>query len=772
MIQRSASFRERNSSKKNTQATSNDSLVNKVHEHRKVDYHRINMTLLKYIVKSSQHDLKDAEHSHNLKQAGKNVLLMLAITAAFFGLTNQWSFVDSLWFSFVTLTTIGYGDLTPETTFSRTMFIFLSKIGLGSMTLFLAEMIDYGNRHRENRRLAAERIRLAENTGEVDSNKSTLHTRVCCGLLPSARTVVQKAGLKALHALLSFAVAMIVGASMLTWSEGWVFIDSIYFAFQTSSTIGYGDQTSLYRHWTFVSDKLGEVDQSQLWSEIRLGYNASLGEVNPAECLASRGLCHVVGDDSDQGGAEDMHCDCSFSDIAKLTLAIYFLLSAGSLAALFDAIMTYSEALSLETKRMAARASTAVKKKAESFKDAVFGDSDSDGEGNGDGDGDGASKKVAVETDSNNSNDNSDGQNNEKANGKVSVTSTENTTTENTTTENTTTENTTTSTTTTTKIVPESNTTKITRKMSNSTPAMMMKKFRRATVTLRATQKTTWYKSTCARLSGVCFACGVYMLFGSIVFILLEPETFDTLWASYYFCATTLTTIGFGDYTVSTPAGKIFVIFYGILGIAMVSRLLSNTQDEMAQGSHDRVACLQKHICCKESAKKWPNRVWLLIMVSIQSAVVYAVGVCLFIVFEVAVGKSGDFLIDGDINGTKWSDLDVLLFFNTVTTTTVGYGANYYPRTDAGRMYLVFFSWVALANTFFLVEAITLFVKQQSQERWELRQKDLMATTGLTELTSLLDADGDGEIDDCVVESMMAGDLRTFEAKHKAHVKT
>ena len=63
------------------------------------------------------------------------------------------------------------------------------------------------------------------------------------------------------------------------------------------------------------------------------------------------------------------------------------LLSAGSLAALFDAIMTYSEALSLETKRMAARASTAVKKKAESFKDAVFGDSDSDGEGNGDGDG-------------------------------------------------------------------------------------------------------------------------------------------------------------------------------------------------------------------------------------------------------------------------------------------------------------------------------------------------------------------------------------------------
>ena len=111
----------------------------------------------------------------------------------------------------------------------------------------------------------------------------------------------------------------------------------------------------------------------------------------------------------------------------------------------------------------------------------------------------------------------------------------------------------------------------------------------------------------------------------------------------------------------------------------------------------------------------------------------------LFLVFEVAVGQGGNPYIEENVNGTSWLNLDVLLFYNSVTTTTIGYGANFYPRNTSGQIYLIIFSWFTLANTFYLISAISNFVKQRATHRWEIRQKDLMITTGLGELEGLLD---------------------------------
>jgi voltage-gated potassium channel len=40
---------------------------------------------------------------------------------------------------------------------------------------------------------------------------------------------------------------------------------------------------------------------------------------------------------------------------------------------------------------------------------------------------------------------------------------------------------------------------------------------------------------------------------------------------SLYFTVTTLTTVGFGDLVPRTPAGKVFTIFYIIVGIGLLS---------------------------------------------------------------------------------------------------------------------------------------------------------------------------------------------------------
>ena len=105
---------------------------------QKLDYDHVTRDLLKYVVNSSETAMLEEKYNDKLKSAALNVLIMLSIITAFFGLTEEWSFGDSLWFSFVTMTTIGYGDFTPTTPFGRGWFVVLSIVGLGQMTLFLA----------------------------------------------------------------------------------------------------------------------------------------------------------------------------------------------------------------------------------------------------------------------------------------------------------------------------------------------------------------------------------------------------------------------------------------------------------------------------------------------------------------------------------------------------------------------------------------------------------------------------------------------------------
>ena len=51
-----------------------------------------------------------------------------------------------------------------------------------------------------------------------------------------------------------------------------------------------------------------------------------------------------------------------------------------------------------------------------------------------------------------------------------------------------------------------------------------------------------------------------YLFLGGFIFYSLEPDNFPTLIESTYFCAISLTTIGYGDYSVGTDAGKIVLL--------------------------------------------------------------------------------------------------------------------------------------------------------------------------------------------------------------------
>ena len=74
------------------------------------------------------------------------VLVVLGSGAWFYHWAEGWSWLDSLYFTVVTLTTIGYGDLHPTTPTSKIFTIVFIFIGLGIISSFIVLLAERANR--------------------------------------------------------------------------------------------------------------------------------------------------------------------------------------------------------------------------------------------------------------------------------------------------------------------------------------------------------------------------------------------------------------------------------------------------------------------------------------------------------------------------------------------------------------------------------------------------------------------------------------------------
>ena len=68
------------------------------------------------------------------------IITWLGVGTIAFHYLETWSWIDSLYFSVSTLTTVGYGDLVPTTTMSKLFATFYILIGVAIMLTALASI--------------------------------------------------------------------------------------------------------------------------------------------------------------------------------------------------------------------------------------------------------------------------------------------------------------------------------------------------------------------------------------------------------------------------------------------------------------------------------------------------------------------------------------------------------------------------------------------------------------------------------------------------------
>lgn len=77
--------------------------------------------------------LRDRNYRHLLI----TTTIILLVGSLVFHYLEGWDYIDALYFSIITLTTIGYGDFSPQTTGGKVFTIFYIIVGIGVILAFI-----------------------------------------------------------------------------------------------------------------------------------------------------------------------------------------------------------------------------------------------------------------------------------------------------------------------------------------------------------------------------------------------------------------------------------------------------------------------------------------------------------------------------------------------------------------------------------------------------------------------------------------------------------
>ncbi|KAI6765220.1 hypothetical protein HG531_012319 [Fusarium graminearum] len=220
------------------------------------------------------------------------LLLYLLLGAYVFSKVESWEYLDAVYWAFVTLFTVGFGDYYPGTTLGRGLLIPFALAGIISLGLVISSVrsliIEEGSRYvstaisnRRRERMIKKLLSrghghvfepiqdgigmVAMGKDEPHQNESerrkaefTLMRRI------QAKASTRRRWLAMAISTFLWLVLWLLGAVVFQHTEqtyqGWSYFDAFYFCFEAWTTIGYGDLTpvsnagkSFYVFWSLLS---------------------------------------------------------------------------------------------------------------------------------------------------------------------------------------------------------------------------------------------------------------------------------------------------------------------------------------------------------------------------------------------------------------------------------------------------------------------------------------------------------------------------------------
>ena len=135
--------------------------------------------------------------------------------------------VDALYFSVVTLCTIGYGDIVPDTTFTKMFTCVFILVGFGFIDILLHGLVTYVLDRQEEVMMGTvdlNQFNTMVRTYMIDTEKGRMRIRMKVALALAVVIICIAIGIIGIHFL-----------ENLTW------VDSIYLSVTSVTTVGYGD---------------------------------------------------------------------------------------------------------------------------------------------------------------------------------------------------------------------------------------------------------------------------------------------------------------------------------------------------------------------------------------------------------------------------------------------------------------------------------------------------------------------------------------------------
>lgn len=136
--------------------------------------------------------------------------------------------VDALYFCIVTMCTIGYGDITPNSALTKIFSIMFVLIGFGFVDILLSGMVSYVLDLQENYLLRSVKAKKEKDNAKsiiIDVKKGRMRIRMKVGL-----------------ALGVVVLCIGVGVGVMHFVEQLGWLDSFYLSVMSVTTVGYGDR--------------------------------------------------------------------------------------------------------------------------------------------------------------------------------------------------------------------------------------------------------------------------------------------------------------------------------------------------------------------------------------------------------------------------------------------------------------------------------------------------------------------------------------------------